>query len=125
MIAPAMVATGDLFPHVCAVCGTHKGPFVNTQADTEPGHRLYLCAEVCVETFARLIGWVDPATVEGLLEDVTRLKDALADAETTAERNAADQIGMAEAIAVRAAQVALEAQQPAQAPVKAKTAAKA
>lgn len=77
MRAAVLVDAPVLFPGRCLCCGRSKGRMVDTQIDIEGDMaRVYLCVDVCVPTFARLLGLDDTTEAdEKLTEALARVTD--------------------------------------------------
>lgn len=78
MLAPVVVDAPVLFPGVCCFCGRGAGRMIDThKEDPDQGH-LYVCMEVCVEAFARLAGWTEPAVTEAMVDTFRRQEAQIA-----------------------------------------------
>jgi hypothetical protein len=60
-------------PTRCFACGTHEGPFIDTNVDVIEGH-VYICARGdtrtgCLEQMARLDGMTNKAAADNMLAE--------------------------------------------------------
>lgn len=81
-------------PTACAACGTHEGPFIDTEIDLPAYGHVYLCASRndtsgCIRQMARLDGMIESVTVIGTIQN---LEDDLRVAREEIERERAHKV---------------------------------
>jgi len=83
---PGYIDVAERQPGVCALCRSHKGPFIDTRVDT-PWGRIYVCVTTCGSQIADMCS---SQIVAGRDQEIADLRDRvgsllqeLADAEAT------------------------------------------